>query len=360
MDQEALQSVLEEGGLSGYQADVFVSLLWLEEATVSQLLDSCSVPQPRIYDVIDELESEGYIETYEEESTRARIHDPSIIQTELTEQADRLESAAERIGTVWEEPPFGRHEISVLSDFDHVVDHAASSIRNAENSVQLSLDVRVYVDLIDELRRAKDNGVHVELSLEETESFRFGVDDVDEYFETTASEVKRRHSTAPFIALIDSREVYFGLRQRPVDSYGLVINDQAMSSMLYWFYQNSLWEIWETVHSDSTDRRAAEYTEIRRCIRDATTRLEADETVAATVYGYDSEQGRQREVSGEVTDVVSPSDPGDADIQSDVFTGRATVFLDTGDAEYSVGGFGAILEDIRATRIVLHEGPAAE
>ena len=359
MDRDTLQSVLEEGGFSGYQADVYVSLLWLQEATVSQLLDSCSVPQPRIYDVLGELDDEGYIETYEEESIRARIHDPSVVQDELNKKAERLVSAAEQIGTVWEEPPLGQHKISVFSDVSHVVDHAASTVQDAENSAQLSLDVELYVDMIDELRQAKDNDVHIKLSIKDIESFRFGVDDVKGYFEETASEVKLRHSTAPFISLVDGEDAYFGLKQSPVNSYGLMINDQAMSSMIYWFYQNSLWEIWETIYSDPADRQASEYTQIRRCIRNIAPRLEKGETVTATVYGYDIKQDCQRKVSGEVTDVISPDDPSDADVRSDVFTGRATVLLNTGDTEYSVGGFGAILEDIRATRIVLDENPPA-
>ena len=353
MDQESLQSVLEESGLSGYQADVFVSLLWLQEATVSELLDSCSVPQPRIYDILNKLDNEGYIETYEEESIRARIRDPSVIQNELTEQADRLESAAEQIGSIWEEPPIGQHKISVFGDFDHVVDHAADRIRNAENSIQLSVDVRVYIDLLDELRRARGDDVHIKLSIKESDAFRFDIEDVDRYFEETASEVKLRHSTAPFIVLIDGEDAYFGLRQSPVDSYGLMINDQAMSSMLYWFYQNALWENWETIHSDSTNRRASEYTEIRRCMRDVSDRLDGDETVSATVYGFDIRQDKQREIHGQITDVISPDDPSGIDVENDVFTGRATILLDAEGTEYSVGGFGAILEDIRATRIVL-------
>lgn len=359
MDKNELESILKEAGLSGYQSDVFISLLWLQEATVSEIVETCSVPQPRIYDVLGELDEKGYIETYEEESLRARVHDPSIIVSDLNSKADRFHSAADRIETVWEKPPMGQHKISVFNDFKRIVNHAADCIEDAENSIQIAVDIETYVDLMDPLRKAKQNDVHIKISIREDPSFRFDIDDIEGYFDETASIVKKRYSTAPFIALIDGNDAYFGLKQSPVDSYGVMVNDQAMSSMMYWFYQNSLWEIWDVIFTDDTDRKDAEYTEIRQCIRDITPLVAEGETVEATVYGYDIKQDRQREISGEIVDTIAPDNPLESDPQNDVFTGRTTILLDAGEDEYSVGGFGAILEDIRATRIVLASSPSA-
>ena len=52
MDTDELHAVLEEAGLSPYQADAYVTLLALGSASASEIATASGVPQPRIYDVL--------------------------------------------------------------------------------------------------------------------------------------------------------------------------------------------------------------------------------------------------------------------------------------------------------------------
>lgn len=52
MDTDELYAVLEEAGLSPYQADAYAALLELGSASASEIATTSGVPQPRIYDVL--------------------------------------------------------------------------------------------------------------------------------------------------------------------------------------------------------------------------------------------------------------------------------------------------------------------
>ncbi len=68
MDDSELTDVLEDAGLSPYQAEAYDALLQLGAASATELADACAVPTARIYDVLRDLETKGYIETYEQDS----------------------------------------------------------------------------------------------------------------------------------------------------------------------------------------------------------------------------------------------------------------------------------------------------
>jgi DNA-binding MarR family transcriptional regulator len=63
MDTDELHAVLEEAGLSPYQADAYETLLELGSASASEIATTSGVPQPRIYDVLRGLEDDGYVTT---------------------------------------------------------------------------------------------------------------------------------------------------------------------------------------------------------------------------------------------------------------------------------------------------------
>ena len=77
MESDELRDVLEEAGLSPYQAKAYVALLELGTASARELVEASGVPDPRIYDVVRSLEDRGYVETYTQDNLRARAHSPA-------------------------------------------------------------------------------------------------------------------------------------------------------------------------------------------------------------------------------------------------------------------------------------------
>lgn len=351
MNRGKLESVLQKADFSPYQAEAFVTLLWLQEATATEVVEACTIPQPRIYDVLRELDNKGYIEIYEEEALRARIHNSRPIVDSLESRAEQFSDAAQFIEETWKRPPVGEHRISVLGDFKKVIARADNRIQKANTSIQISSDVNTLIQLSDQLEKAKQRGVFIRASLFENDSSRVSISELRSYFNNFSSVVKERHQPAPFLALIDGQWSYIGLRQNPANEYGISIHDQALSSMIYWYFQNSLWENWETIYSDRPSGIDSEYVEIRQCIQDIQPLLDRDKNINATITGYDATEGKSRKITGRIVTTISPEKTTESEPRENSPTARSTIIITDGEEEYSVGGFGAILEDIKATRI---------
>jgi len=63
MERDEILGGLEDAGLTSYQADAYLTLLDMGVSPAVDVARNCSVPVPRIYDVLTELEQMGYAET---------------------------------------------------------------------------------------------------------------------------------------------------------------------------------------------------------------------------------------------------------------------------------------------------------
>ncbi|WP_436908322.1 TrmB family transcriptional regulator sugar-binding domain-containing protein [Halosimplex marinum] len=346
MTPEEIRAVLEDDALSPYQAKAYVALLDLRDASVPELVEACPVPQPRIYDVLRSLDEKGFVETYEEETLRARVTDPSAVVEDLQTKADQYARAAEGIDDLWERPPLGEHDIEVFSAFADVTEHAAAAVEEATASVNLAIRGSTYLELRRPLRAAKERGVVVNVSLYLEGDSRTELSDMDAFFAETATEVRHRHSHAPFLAIVDAGESYFGV-PRSTSGYGIAIQDHELSAMLCGHFEDSLWNHWEQVHSDRPSGFPKVFTSIRNCVAEIAPRAAEADDLRATVEGFDTETGEETRVDGRIDDVIPAPSADNGPHEAD----QVTLFLDDGDAVHSVGGFGAVIEDVRVAWI---------
>jgi len=85
---------------------------------------NCSIPVPRIYDILNELEQMGYVETLDRDKLHARACDPVEFIEDLHHKSARLSDVASEIEDRWEQSPLGEHEINVTKHAQTVPDHA--------------------------------------------------------------------------------------------------------------------------------------------------------------------------------------------------------------------------------------------
>jgi len=347
MDVDTAESVLEDSGLSPYEANAFVAILTLGDASASDIVDACTVPQPRIYDVLRSLDDEGLIETYETDTLRARVSDPETLVSELEDKAGRYAAAADKITEVWRRPAPTEHDIELFSEFDDIITRVRDGIRAAEHSVNIAVSGQVFLKLATDLGRAKDDGVVVNTSLYIEEGLKTDVSDFETYFENAASTVRYRKCPSPFLTVVDGEKSYFGASRRQTD-YGMFIQDQGLSTMLYGYFQSLLWGRWETVYSDRTESFPKRYSNMRRCVAEVASHLqESADPLRATVDGYHIETGHKTRIEGEVTDTI-PAPASDVPRRD---ANQTAIVVRTDSGEFTVGGFGAIVEDIRATSV---------
>lgn len=347
-EHEDIRAALNDAGFSEYQADIYVTLLPIERASVTELTEASSVPQPRVYDVLRSLENDGYLNTYKDDVLYASVADVSPIVGELREQGDRLIETADRIESVWERPKLEMANLVSFERYDTLVEESVDRIRLADNNVHLSVSLAELERMEDELQAVTDRDVSVHVSVHDGETEQHRLDSKRDTFSDLATEVRFCETRAPFLALIDGSLALFGVPGTWSNEYGLVVQDHVLTSMLYWYFQIQLWEFWNVIHSSESPDV---YMSIRELIRDIEAFETPDAEVHVTVKGYDTASGDFVERSGVVTDTIITSDTDESLLRHPFI--QATVVLATDEEEYTVGGYGAILEDLRAMEIVI-------
>lgn len=350
MNRDEIREGLEQAGLSKYQADAFLTLLEQGVSPAVDVAKNCSVPTPRIYDVLKDLERMGYVETVDRDTLHARARNPVDVIEELHERSERLADTASEIEDRWERSPLGEHEVNVLRRADAAVDHAKDLIRDADTVVDVAATDAELLGLENALADVDDD-VHVRASVYFTEHDPASVDAYSAI--DVVTELRERTVPGPLLVIVDRTAACFSPTTRLPDPYGLVLNDDIISFVFQWYFQTCLWSVWEPV----SDRRSfpLEYVSLDEFIRDVFPLWRDGAAITATVHGIDTESGDARTVTGTVTDITYTGMDVTNDCPPTVgqLAGRSLVGLSTADRTYRVGSWGALFEEIEARRIVL-------
>jgi len=348
MGTEALVDTLQTVGLSPYQANAYVALLDLGTASATDIADASDVPAPRIYDVLQALEDRGYVETFEQPSLQARAHSTAEIVEDLTQRAERLEQAAEEIEERWQRPELSAGRASIVTRFQTVLERAENIVSESNYQVLLSTTVEHLQELRPALEDAMDRGVSVRVSVHTDDE---SLPDTNE-FDSVCTEARHRPIPAPFVVIGDRRRASFAHHPRSYDQYGVLMSDRTHAYVFYWYFLTNLWQPWEVVYRAGSGEYPVEYFDIRQLVRDLREAgWESEPQVKIRVEGFDTETGEERTVEGRLLDVRTPY--GTTEDVGFGLVGQVTIDLDVDGDRVSVGGWGAILENVEGTRIFL-------
>lgn len=361
MDDAELVETLRDAGLSPYQAQAYVALLGRGSLSAQDLAGASDVPGPRIYDVLDGLESKGFVVTYERDQLYAEAVDPTAGAASIERRIDRFRDALTEIEARWQEPESTPVDIGVVKRFETVLEHARDRILAADQQVSLALSYEQFLALEPALRAVHRGGVSIQVALHSTDG-----ESLDEsVFTGSATEVRLsgvRCTYQPFLAIVDGRTVSFapfgrGRRGTSGESeatatYGVLVDDPAHAYVFEWYFLAALWDPAERLFAHRHTDLPVEFVDVREVVRAVGPLLRKEATVTATVVGRRVSSGRRVTVSGEVVSVASDRSRStdDTPLQS-LSTQRATLVLDTDDGTVSVGGKGAYDEDIEAERL---------
>lgn len=353
MDDDELTTVLENAGLSPYQAEALVALVEVGSASAAEIADRSGVPGPRIYDVIRDLEEKGYVEMYEQGSLHARIRDPSSVTDDLEARASALRRAAEAIEDRWSRPTMDEYAVSIVQRFETVLDRAAAEIEDASNRVQLCANESQFEALAPHLRAARANDAYVKTCFYTDDHTDAAPPDTDR-FEGACDEVRYRTLPSPFVAIVDRRTVCFAPHEHSVNEYGIIVDERTHSYVFHAFFQSSLWNEWETIHAEGSDELPRTYADVRSAVRDVEPILQDGGAVTATVIGEDVRTGESVELSGEIVETTYQTGPSAEEVpRRSLLGGVVNLVIDTGDERQAVGGWGALIEDVEALRVIV-------
>ena len=252
MDTNELNAVLEEAGLSPYQADAYATLLERGSASASEIASRSDVPQPRIYDVLRALEDKGYVTVYERDRLYAQANDPSEALSGLRTAIDRYESAITEIETRYQTPEIRDGEVTLVQRFRTVFEHARENIGAADEHIQLAITPDQFSTLRPLLQDAHKRGVYIQISLYSPPDEEFPLE--RSVFERACTEVRQRDLDGPFLLLTDRQQVCYATHTQLPYEYGVIIDDYTTTYVFHWYYLTRLWEVYDVIYSDRSEQ----------------------------------------------------------------------------------------------------------
>lgn len=352
VDRAELTETLEDAGLSPYQADAYVTVLELGSAPVTRIADASGVPDPRIYDVLRDLESAGYIETYEQESLYARANSLDEITDDLRTRANRFTEATEEIERRWNEPSVEQSTVSIVTRFETVIKNADEFIRDADTQVNVSVGAEHFERLRPALRAATEKGVRVNLSVHTPDGETEALPDPEDLADV-CSEARHRRLPSPFVVIVDRTRTCFAPHAGSTNEYGVLVDDRTHTYVFHWYFLTTQWDTWEPIYTSIDDEPPIDYIDIRYCVRDVAPLLRNGDTVRVRIEGTDTDTGADRVVEGQLSEVIVT---GDDDVAAETvasYGGRVALVVETDDGPVEVGGWGAMVEAVEAHRVTV-------
>jgi len=238
MDAPELVETLERYGLSPYQAAAYVTVVERGTMAAQEVADASSVPQPRVYDILRDLESEGFVTTFEQDKLYAQAVDPEEALDSLRERAAELEAAADEITDRWQQPAVKEHTVSLVQRGRTVFEKARDELDRAVDHAQLVCKTDHLESLWPTLAAAHERGVFVDVSLYDV------ADDesLDEYdfaeICTHARVLRRPLRSDPFGAVVDRQRACYSWHPSTDDGYGIYVDDSAHENMVWNYMMN--------------------------------------------------------------------------------------------------------------------------
>jgi len=163
---QSLAAILDELGFQRYEARCFVALTRLSDATAREISDAADVPRTRVYDAVDQLEREGFVDIQHSNPQRFRAISVDQAVTLLRERFgrrfDRLHDGLESldgVGTqrttptaVWTTIGQASTEARTIEFIDAAAEEVICIVNDGETTSER---------LLTRLQAASDRGVSV-------------------------------------------------------------------------------------------------------------------------------------------------------------------------------------------------------
>ena len=349
MDRETLKQALENADLTAYEAEAYLTLVNYGRLPAVDVAKKSDVPTSQVYDTLRSLESKGFVETIDQDQLHAEPSDPVEILRHLRERGELFTDAAEELEDRWEQPDLNDHRVGVVKHAETVLEHVRTQVRDANTAVEVALTADQFESLRGELKSAAKRGVIVHVAI-------YYESDLDERSTSwdvsmTNLEIRVVKIPGPFLAVLDRSRSYFAPNSRATENYGILINDNILSFINHWYFQTCLWYSWDPLVPNHELPKP--YVSLKEFIREIAPLYHDGANIAVTVSGIDIETEEFRTVTGAVTDIDYPNGIRDGSPSLKQLSTYAVVTLTTGEEVVSIGGWGAVYEDLEAQKITL-------
>jgi len=341
METEQLYEALTRAGLTEYQAEVYLAVLDLGEGPVVDVAERTDVPASQVYEVVRSLEDEGFVETIDRDRLHARAVEPAEVMAELRQTGELLASAADEIEERWERPTPEQHRVSVVKRKATVLDRARDAVADAEVAAELAVTADQFREIRPTLEAAADRGVVLHVAIN-------GPLDglVDELDDSRITEIRHSETPGSLLVIVDRHQSFVSPNYHHDDEYGVLVDDQILSFMMHWTFLTCGWVPWETVHA--VEGVEATYISVEECVHEVAESWRDGAAIDVSIVGRDTDTGKQATVEGELAYILTDDEPASRDPRYEHLGGNVTLVVATDGEFTTVGGWGAVFEDVEA------------
>lgn len=215
-ESEAIE-LLEELGLTEYEARCFVALSRVEKASAKEVSDLSDVPRSRVYDAVDRLHRRGLVDVQQSDPREFRaLSEEKALQVLRDQYEETISNAGDALGALERSEDLEESGAWAISDHEHVTDRIEALLEDADDEVYALVtdDSAMGRDVRSTLSAASDRGVDVlaEVPSEDAED-RLLEDVPDATVRTTelARDTARIESKwLSRIVMVDRRSVLLG------------------------------------------------------------------------------------------------------------------------------------------------------
>lgn len=358
-DTEAIRRLLQQYGFSAAAADAYLAVVERGSATVSDVAEAADISTSHVYDVCDELESDGFVTVRDDRTpTVVRAVDPDRAFDSLRTDLETLRSAVDER---YQRPEADDEELTVVKSRSTIVRRLRSHIRAAESEVAIQLPVGQLSAVADALRAARDRGVLVLLSLcGEADPADGTVPRVDTSLDGVASVVRLARPGMPSLLAVDRERGFVSpatmLGWDHDDTRAITFAQSDVADILIGSYLGNYWPLGDELLVSRPPDLPRTFEQFRPAVFAATLHRRAGNAVDAECYvrptGTDEPfETRRGEVVGVRQDLLTP---GTSD-----FGFENSLRIDFGRETASVGGREAFLEEYEARVVTLRPAASA-
>ncbi len=342
MDDASLEDLLQRFGFSDKEVDTYLTILELGEAKASTIANEAGVSKRYVYSIAETLEERGFVGVNDHAvPTTIRANPPQEVLDKLTGDIDQMRPALE---TRFSRAAPRSERFEVVKSRVTVLKRLAELIERANAEIALAIPYRLLDEVAADLRAAVDRGVLVVLLVS-------GVDTDSRFeFDGVASVVRAWEQPMPTMVTVDKNVGLVApneiLTKPDSNTQAIIFAQEQIGPVLVGSFLGNYLPMGTEVYTAPPSDLPRTYQHFRHAVFQATLHLRAGNDVRARVSGEPLRDGVETtELAGNIVETRQ----GLIHPETNEFPVEMTLILETSDSRYSVGGYGAFVEDFGAT-----------
>jgi sugar-specific transcriptional regulator TrmB len=238
MNGDELFDKLSKFGLSPYEIKVYKTLLLNGPQTSTSIVSTAGVPQPRVYDLFNNLLTKGLIEISPGKKKIYRAVPPDIgLSRIINEMASYKDDITEFVKTSEPENTKYNPYLWYMDNINLIREQMKNMIVSAETEIIVSLRLPLLKYLDKYIIEAAERGISVILTIF-PDSDRYDITDM-----VNLAVIKRRPGISPEIIIKDRDEAIVYVDNLNTKSkYAIDFQEEEMIHIINYYYYNIIWK----------------------------------------------------------------------------------------------------------------------